>query len=163
MLKKKKNTAERGEFKQKIHYALYKSNDIKRLLLGDISTKSSNDIRKEFKDHVKSHLFIDDTVLETGSYIYYDVRMPRLESNIKDCRVIMYAICHRDTLDNYTQDGYYGNRADILSQMIEDCLINDEEISKSLGIGEVSMGSVDIYNGRKFYGCIINFNVPNFR
>lgn len=35
----KKNTAERGKFKQEIHAALYKNEDIKELLLGDISSK----------------------------------------------------------------------------------------------------------------------------
>lgn len=158
-----KFTAERGRFKKEIHAALYKSTDIKELLLGDTSVQSASKVKAGFKDHVKSHLFIDDTIQDTSSYIYYDVRMPRLESNIKHCQVVLYAICHRDILDNYEKEGYFGNRADILSQMIEDCLINDKEVANSFGIGEISLGSVDIYNSARFYGCIMTFNVPNFR
>lgn len=160
---KKKNTYERGKFKQEIHAALYKSDKIKNLLIGDISNMDNNSVRTAFKDHVKSHLFIDDTIEETQSFIYYDVRMPRLNSNIKDCQIVLYAVCHRDILDDYTYEGYYGNRADILSQMIEDCLINDDDVSNNFGIGKISLDSVDIYNAKRFYGCIMTFNVPNFR
>lgn len=163
MAKNKKSTAERGKFKQEIHAALYKSDGIKDLLLGDISEMSTGDKQKSFKEHVKSHLFIDDTIEETESFIFYDVRLPDLSENIKDCQVVMYAICHRDILDDYVKDGYYGNRADILSQMIEDCLINDEEVVNSFGIGKLSLDSVDIYNSKRFYGCIMIFNVPDFR
>nr|DAH47162.1 MAG TPA: hypothetical protein [Caudoviricetes sp.] len=160
---KLKTTAERGRFKQEIHAALYKSKDIKELLLGNIFTLNASKIKEEFREHVKSHLFIDDTITETSSFIYYDIRMPRLEPNIKYCQVILYAICHRDILDNYEKEGYYGNRADILSQMVENCLINDKEIKNSFGIGELSLDSVDIYNATRFYGCVMTFNVPNFR
>lgn len=160
---KKKNTTERGLFKQQIHAALYKSDDIKDLLLGDISGIDKSEKQKLFKKHVKSHLFIDDTIQETDSFIYYDVRLPNLAENIKNCQVVLYAICHRDILDDYAKDGYFGNRADILSQMIEDCLINDEKVANSFGIGRLSLDSVDFYNTTKFYGVVMIFNVPNFR
>ena len=163
MAKNKKSTAERGKFKQEIHAALYKSDEIKDLLLGDTSGMSTSEKLKLFKKQVKSHLFIDDTIDETESFIYYDVRLPDLSNNIKDCQVIMYVICHRDILDDYVRDGYYGNRADILSQMIEDCLINDEKVVNSFGIGKLSLDSVDIYNSKRFYGCVMIFNVPAFR
>lgn len=158
-----KNTAERGKFKEEIHKALYKSGDIKELLLGDVSGMSAYDISMKFKSQVKSHLFVDDTIEETNSFIFYDVIMPSLANNIKNCKVLMYAICHRDILDNYYKDGYYGNRADILSQMIENVLINDDDTANSFGIGRLSLDGVDIYNGRRFYGCVMYFKVPNFR
>lgn len=163
MAVKKKSTAERGKFKQEITSALYKSADIRELLLGDMNGMSASDRQKLFRKHVKSHLFIDDTIEETDSYIFYDVQLPNLATQIKDCRVVLYAICHRDILDNYAKDGYFGNRADILSQMIEDCLINDEEVANSFGIGKLSLDSVDIYNATRFYGVIMVFNVPDFR
>lgn len=163
MAVKKKSTAERGKFKQEITSALYKSADIRELLLGDMNGMSASDRQKLFRKHVKSHLFIDDTIEETDSYIFYDVQLPNLATQIKDCRVVLYAICHRDILDNYAKDGYFGNRADILSQMIEDCLINDEEAANSFGIGKLSLDSVDIYNATRFYGVIMVFNVPDFR
>ena len=158
-----KTTAECGKFKQDIHTALYKSENIKQLILGDISNINPSDIKTSFREHVKSHLFIDDTITETTSYIFYDIIIPKIYSNTKECQVILYAICHRDILDDYIQDGYYGNRADILSQMIEDCLINDKNISSRFGIGELSLDSVDIYNASRFYGHIMTFSVPNFR
>lgn len=158
-----KATAERGKFKQEIHAALYNCEELKNLIVGDTTGKTKNEIRKAFKDRVKSHLFIDDTIEETESFIFYDVIFPSLRSNIKSCKVILYAVCHRDILDTYNNDKYPGNRADVLAQIIEDCLINDREVVNSFGIGELSLDSVDIYNSRKFYGCIMQFLVPNFR
>lgn len=163
MAKVKKDTAERGLFKENIHAALYKSADIKELLLGDLTGKKTSEIMKEFRDHVKSHLFIDDTILETASFIYYDVIMPSLRTNTKTCQVTLYAICHRDLLDNYTKDGYHGNRADILSQMIEDALINNEEVNREFGIGPLNLVSVYPYNSRQMYGAQMTFEVSNFR
>ena len=163
MTTRKKTTAERGKFKQEITSALYKSADIRDLLLGDTSGMSTSDKQKSFRKHVKSHLFIDDTIEETDSFIFYDVRLPDLAAQIKDCQVVLYAICHRDILDDYVKEGYFGNRADILSQMIEDCLINDEEVSNSFGIGKLSLDSVDLYNATRFYGVVMIFNVPDFR
>ena len=75
----------------------------------------------------------------------------------------MYLITHADLLDNYFKEGYYGNRIDILVEMVENALINDEEVSRNFGIGELSLDSVDIYNSKRFYGRIMIFDVPNFR
>ena len=163
MSSKPKTTMERGRFKELIHSTLYNSNDIKELLLGDTSGMDIKTVREKFKEHCKSHLFVDDTILETDTFIFYDVVFPRLDPNIKDCRVIMYLICHRDILDNYFKDGYYGNRADILAQMVERAIVNDFNIANSFGIGRIALDSVDIYNAARFYGCVLTFNVPNFR
>ena len=163
MAKVKKDTAERGRFKELIHAALYKNADIRELLLGDTTGMKTSEIIKAFKAHVKSHLFIDDTIEDTSSFIYYDIILPELKTNTKRCQVMLYAICHRDILDDYTKDGYPGNRADILSQFIEDALINDSAINKEFGIGPLNLGSVYIYNSRVMYGVQMIFEVPNFR
>ena len=160
---KKKTTAERGKFKIEISGALYKNKDIRELLLGDTSGMSAAQIRTAFREQVKSHLFIDDTITDAKTFIFYDVRFPFMRAQTKNCQVVMYAMCHRDILDTYSKDGYYGDRIDILSQMIEDTLINDENVANSFGIGELTLDSIDIYNSLRFYGCIMTFSVPNFR
>lgn len=160
---KSKTIAERGKFKTEISTALYKNQNIRDLILGNTDGMSSRQIQIAFKDHVKSHLFIDDTITDATSYIFYDVRLPFMHSTTKSCQVVMYAICHRDILETYSKDGYYGDRADILAQMIEDTLINDEDVANSFGIGKLNLDSVDIYNATRFYGCIMYFSVPNFR
>ena len=160
---KNKTTAERGKFKKEIQTALYKNPDIRELILGDTSKMNAVDLKKSFKDHVKSHLFIEDTITETSTFIFYDIRMPVLHSNIKDCTVIMYLICHREILEDYSKEGYYGDRIDILAQMVEDTLINDDDVSNRFGIGQLKLDSVDIYNAVRFYGCVLTFSVPTFR
>lgn len=160
---KKKTTAERGKFKTEISSALYKNANIRELILGDTRNMSARQVQKAFKDHVKSHLFIDDTITDATTYIFYDVRLSYMHTHTKTCQVVMYVICHRDILETYSKEGYYGDRADILSQMIEDSLINDKEVANSFGIGELNLDSVEIYNAQRFYGCIMYFSVPNFR
>ena len=155
--------SEKGTFKEEIHSALYKNANIRELLIGDTSGMSAKEIQDAFKKQVKSHLFIDDTIKETASFIYYDVVFPRLGSNVKDCRVVLYAICHRDLLDNYQKEGYHGNRADILSEMIVDTLVVNDETANSFGIGRLTLDSVDLYNATRFYGVSMILSVPNFR
>ena len=163
MQAKSKTMRERGQFKLEIQSALYKSDDIRELLLGDTSGMNKSQILSAFKSHVKSHLFIDDTITETDTFIFYDVIFPSLEEHMKTCKVIMYLICHRDILDNYYKDGYVGNRIDILGEMVEDALLNDPEVVNSFGIGELQLVNTSIYNATRFYGCVLNFSVPNFR
>lgn len=160
---KKKTLIERGKFKSEITTALYRNADIREMLLGDTTGMSSSEIRTNFKQYVKSHLFIDDTIKEAKTFIFYDVAIPSLQEQIKSCRVVMYLICSRDILEDYSKEGYYGDRIDILSQMVEDTLINDEEVANSFGIGKLKLDSVDIYNANRFYGCILQFDVPTFR
>lgn len=155
--------SERGKFKEEINVALYKNEAIRNLILGDTSSLKSSAIREAFKKYVKSHLFIEDTIQDAGTFIFYDVVFPTLDPRIKQCRVIMYLICSRDILENYTKEGYYGNRIDILSQMVENTLINDKDVSQSFGIGKLTLDSVDVYNATRFYGCVLTFNVPTFR
>lgn len=163
MAKKRKTTRERGLFKQKIHAALYKNADIRDMLLGDTSSLTSKEVMKQFKKHVKSHLFIDEIVVDADIFIYYDVVMPSLHSNYKECKILLYAICHRDHIDDeYIKDGYYGNRVDVLTEFIEDALL-DESVINTFGIGELELDSIEVYNATRFYGSVMTFSVPNFR
>lgn len=156
-------TLERGRFKESIHRALYRSEDIRELLLGDTSGMSTDELQQNFKKHVKSHLFIDDTITEAAAFIYYDVTCPLLTTNMKQCQVNLYAICHRDILDDYEKLGYFGNRADVLSEMVEGALLNDKMVANEFGIGELTLDMVDIYNSQYFYGVNMIFSDPNFR
>lgn len=158
-----KTTSERGKFKMEINNALYKNPDVIDLLLGDTSGLKASEVRKQFKEHVNSHLFIDDTITDTSTFIFYDVSFPELRSNIKSCSITMYLITHRTTLENYAKDGYYGDRIDILSQMVEDTLINNDDTANSFGIGRLSLDSIYPYNSERMYGCVMTFSVPNFR
>ena len=163
MKQREKEIFELGKFKSKIHTALYKSDDIKELLLGDVSKKNPTELRKLFKEHVKSHLFVDEVITGTDSFIFYDVTLPYLKETTKTCQVQLYAVCHRDILDNFSKEGFYGNRADILSEMVEKTLLCNEEVSKSFGIGNIELNHIGVYNGKNLYGRVLQFSVPNFR
>lgn len=155
-------TKERGIYKTRISNALLQSNNIKEIILGDTSELNTKELLSKFQKHVNSHLFIDETIKDTTTYIFFDVIMPELRPQTKTIQVLIYAICHRDILEDYVKEGYYGNRADILSEMIEETLL-DDSIVKKFGIGDLSLDNVDIYNSVTFYGCIMSFSVRNFR
>ena len=163
MAKREVSSKELGRFKELIHAALYKNKDIRELIVGDGETMSSSKAKKIFQEHVKSHLFVDDTIEVAETFIFYDVILPDIHTNIKKCRVLMYAICHRDIVDGYFKDGFHGNRPDILSQLIEDAIINDDYLCHEFGIGEINLINNNIYNSQRFYGRILTFEVPNFR
>ncbi len=159
---KKSDIKEIGLYKVRIQNALLKSENIRDVVLGDTSGLQSKDTISRFRKHVKSHLFIDDTIEGVETYIFFDVYVPDLRSKTKGVKVVIYAICNREILENYSKEGYYGNRADILSEMIEETLL-DEDIIKEFGIGDIELESVDIYNSTSFYGRIMVFNSVNFR
>ena len=113
-MERKLTTKELGLYKTRISNALLKSDNIKELMFGDTSNLKPKDLLSEFKDHVNSHLFVDDTIKDTSTYIFFDVSMPRMRPQVKNIEIYIWAICHRDILENYTKEGYYGNRVDIL-------------------------------------------------
>lgn len=161
---REKTTAERGRFKKEINAALYKSEEIRDLLLGDTSGMTPAMIQKAFKEHVKSHLFIDDTITDATTYIFYDISIPEIHPETKTCNILMYLICARDILDNYSREGYVGDRIDILAQMVEDALVEDKEVAEKFGIGgNLDFDSIGIYNSTRYYGCVLSFVVPTFR
>ena len=163
MKERRLTTAERGKFKAQIHSALYKNPDIIDLLIGDTSGMKASAIQSEFKKYVKSHLFIEETVEEAKSFIFYDVEVPYIHTNTKTMRIVLYVISHRKIIEDYHKEGYYGNTADILSQMVEDTLLNNEETANSFGIGKLELDSIGIYSSERFTGCRMIFSVPDFR
>lgn len=158
-----KTTKERGVCKEKIKQALFSSDNICEMIMGDTFNISTGQRANIFNQWVKSHLFIDDTLETEGTYIFFDVLTKSISTQVKNCTVVLYAICHRDILDDYHKEGYYGNRADVLSQMVEDCLVCDEKVASSFGIGKITLDSVELYNSHDYYGCIMTLSAPDFR
>lgn len=162
-MKKRNHTSELGTYKENITTALFQNEDIKELILGDTSGMSNKEIRDAFKEHVFSHLFIDDTITAAETFIFYDVHFTYMGTTTKRCEIVLYALANRSILDNYYKEGYRGNRTDILAQMIEDTLINDDVVAKQFGIGNLKLDSVDFYNSNRMYGRVMYFTVPDFR
>ncbi len=149
----------RGQFKSNIKKCLFKNENLCAILFDGEDIKVTPRV---FNERVKSHLFIDDTLTKKKSYIFYDVVCPRISAQIKEMKIVLYVISHREILDDYTQrEGYYGNRADVLSQAVEEALITDG--AKEFGIGNLQLEEVDIYNSKEYYGTQMIFGIPTFR
>lgn len=150
---------DRGQFKSNVKKCLYKNETLRQFLFDGENTTITPRL---FSERVKSHLFVDEILTEKKSYIFFDVVCPQFSTHIKEMKIVMYVICHRAILDDYTQrEGYYGNRADALSQAVEEALITDG--AKEFGIGDLQLEGVDCFNGKDYYGTYLSFNVPTFR
>lgn len=153
----------RGKFKQQIKNMLFANKDlVDEVLLKDSIGMNNKEKVNEFNKVVKSHLFIDDTLTEQSSFIFFDVICPEIETTTQEVKVLLFAICHRDILDNYNKDGYFGNRADILSQIVEDTLLSEEN-AKQFGIGTLLLDRIDVYNSKEYYGVQMLFDAAGLR
>lgn len=157
-----KSIKERGLFKQNIKNMLFSSNYVMKVLIDDYEKLTAKKKREKFLERVKSHLFIDDTLTEKGTYIFFDIVVQNIVSQIKDCKIVMYLVCHRDLLDDFEMEGYYGNRADVLSQTVEGALLNTKN-AKQFGIGDLLIYSIDIYNSSNYYGVQMIFDTECFK
>jgi hypothetical protein len=159
-----KGIKDRGLFKINIKKLLFTSDDVMKILLADTEdTNMGTAQRKQlFDDHVKSHLFIDDTLSDKGAYIFFDCDIPAFYAQTKKCRIVVYCVCSRDLLDDFKMEGFVGNRADCLSQAIEAALLNPVA-EKEFGIGDLTLEGVDIYNSKEHYGTIMVFETECFR
>ena len=153
---------ERGLFKDKIKNMLFLSSNVMKVLFEDYGNMTVKQKREKFFKQVKSHLFIDDTLTEKSTYIFFDIVVQNIASQTKECKIVMYLVCHRDLLDDFELEGYYGNRADILSQAVEEALLNTEN-AKQFGIGDLLLSSVDVYNSKDYYGVQMIFDTKCFR
>ena len=153
---------ERGLFKQRIKNIFFSSNDVMRILVDDYEKLTDKQKKEAFSDSVKSHLFIDNTLTEKGTYIFFDVVIPNFRTQTKECKIVMYLICHRDLLDGFNFKDYSGNRTDILAQVVEECLLNPKN-KKQFGIGNLLLSAVDIYNSNNYYGIQMIFDAECFR
>ena len=150
---------DRGQFKSNVKKCLYKNENLRQFLFDGENTTITPRL---FSERVKSHLFVDEILTEKKSYIFFDVVCPQFSTHIKEMKIVMYVICHRAILDDYTQrEGYCGNRADALSQAVEEALITDG--AKEFGIGDLQLEGVDCFNGKDYYGTYLSFNVLSFR
>ena len=66
-----KSIKECGLFKQNIKNMLFASDDVMRVLVDDFEGLTAKQKREIFLKRVKSHLFIDDTLEEKGTYIFF--------------------------------------------------------------------------------------------
>lgn len=154
-------TKSRSLIKSQISKILFDSDEIYNILTEKVKNGTFKQQFAEYDKHVKSHLFVDDTLTDKGSYIFFDVALPQIRPRITTCKIYVFVICHRDILDGFRLDGYFGNRADILTELVEETLLDAGNVH-SYGIGQLNLEAVDIYNTANYYGAQLIFDVPNF-
>lgn len=152
-----------GKCKSAITNALLKNSDIMELLLGKNYTLQQ-------KNHVVyqqifPYLYVDETQIETKSYICYEVNVPRIPTaTIKDVTICIWCFCHKDIMQvsGYTKNGYHGSddRVDILADMVEETLRDSDDF----GIGKLHLDSVSyVYPNKITYGRQLIYTIADFK
>ncbi len=148
-----------GSCKQQLISAFINNDDICELLF-DKKPYTETDAEKLMYKQVFPYLYIDDVQTESTTYLCIEVDIPRQASNtIKELEINVWAYCHKNIM-KYAKKGYYGTRADILSDMVEK-QIRD---SYDFGIGKPELKSVTyFFPGNKYYGRQLVYRVPDFK
>ena len=133
------------------------SDDILELLLG------KNYTEKQAANVVYSQIFpflyTEDVQTETKSYIGIDIVPEESTRKVKNMTLVIWAYCHKDIM-RYSKTGYRGNRADILSDMIDRKIRNLD----NLGIGLLEFKKAPYFMPQtKFYGRQITYSIPDFK
>jgi len=154
---------ELGSYKQKIISLLYDSELIKHSLLGNLYIgKTDEQVESMLASQIFNRLYIDGFVSEPKCYIFVETIIPRLHTNVKDCKVMIQVLCHKQIM-NYSKSGYIGTRVDIVCEQIEEILIQNKINANKFGIGEIVLTGVDVMGDVNYYGRKLELTVPNFR
>ncbi len=158
-------TKELGHFKSLINPILYSSEEIRQVLLGSDyrdQYDSETAVAKELKKHIKSHLYIDETITDMTTYIMYDVFATDYKGAMKSLVLNVYVFCHKDIIDTCTLTGREGNRIDMLCELVEEEILSPEHI-RQFGVGKLKLSNIGHFGNQKYFvGKTLTFTVPNF-
>ena len=151
-----------GYCKQLLYSSFINDTDICELLFNKQSY-TDDDIENLFYSQIFPYLYVDETQDNTLTYLCYELDIPpsneKSSSAIKNMKIIVLAYCHKDIMQ-YSKQGYYGTRVDILADMVERKLRN----SYDFGIGKPELVSVTNYfPNNKYYGRKLIYNIPFFK
>lgn len=133
------------------------TDEILELLLGkDYTEEQAMDV---VYTQIFPFLYTEDVQTKTLSYIGVDIVPEESTKKVKNMTLVIWAYCHKDIM-KYSKAGYRGNRADILSDMV-DRKIRD---LGDFGIGLPEFKKAPYFMPQaKFYGRQITYIIPDFK
>lgn len=132
-----------------------------------ILNKSTSEITEDDVDlildkYIFDYQYVDNTVQETGAFIWAEVEIPSVENRtIKDVRLYVTVSCHKNymKLSSDVFPGVMGNRRDNLVRYIDRLLNN----APNFGIGTLALRSVTtLTNNNGFTARELTYDVPDF-
>lgn len=165
---------ELGQYKNHLYSIFVNDENTRRLLLGEnyagnISDLDDADLSAALEKQVLPHLYMEQTVSDVNSYLFFETYISSANSNIKNMKIVVQAVCHKDiTAYPEKSEGYYGLRYDVLSQYVEELLCpTGKELKrqrmKQFGIGGLELQNVDLFSKDYYIGHTLTFQVPTFR
>lgn len=160
---------ELGDYKNRLHSIFVNDDEICRLLLGEDYENADYDLDNELDKYIIPHLYVNETITETKSYILYETNLLNVGSSIKEMGVIIQVVCHKNIV-KYPEkpQNYPGLRYDVLAEYIEELLCptssqDKERVIKKFGIGSFEMRPPELFLTDKYIGRILTFTTPDFR
>ena len=163
-----------GKYKSNILTSLLNSDDIKDIITdGKYDEEEwygiNDDDNGILYKQIFPALYIDETQTEVKSYICFDTECPRIPTGTtKNVKIIVWCLCHKQHM-RYNKKGYWGNRADILADAVEQTLREFEKNNIKKGKGKYGIGSLQLESvtirssdNKKYYGRQLVFNAPDF-
>lgn len=135
---------------------------------------NKNGITKELIGHCFDVPFIDTTLSKEIAAIFIEDTISELKENsIQSMSLQIMIICHKKMLylDNESRKsfesiGYYGNRVDMLVQVINSIFLQSNKKSDKFGIGKLRLDTrnpVRTYvPNSEFYGRVMNYTIYDF-
>lgn len=111
-----------------------------------------------------------------GCAVFMETSVTKAETHLKEVRIDLSVVCHKDSLLLSEEDteychgiGIYGNRVDSAVQAIHSAITDlqtMESLKKEYAIGNLHLSSVKPMKphltGTDFYGKVISFTYPSF-
>lgn len=148
-----------ASYKTELLSTLTGSADICELLLNS-STYTADDVNNLMYTQVFPYLYSDESQTDVLPYLCIEVDITKAPTNtVKDMQLTIWAYCHKDDM-KYSKEGYFGTKADILSDMVERSL---RESNKS-GIETLKLQSVtNLSPNEKYYGKQLIYTIPHLK
>lgn len=148
--------------------------DIQDLMLGyDYSDPMDKDAYLLSNDYIVDNLFVDSTQTDTKSYICIDAIIMKSTNKLNQYAVTMYVFMHNAKLElspteqaKYIKKGYYGNRLNIMIDVIIRSIYDNFE---NVGVGNINlvtsrpMSYFQPSSTSPYYGKTLNFEVYDFK
>lgn len=151
-----------GSMKEVIYDALCKSEPIRLLLLGSGYENREEPVETQLSRHLLKSFTPDESAADPRAYLCIEVLVTGTTRTTKNCRIMLYAVCHRSMVDTAPAGGA-GTLIDRLCKAADEVLCGST-LSRSIGIGSLSLENTGMYKSDSgYYGIIMEYSIPSYR
>ena len=149
--------------KEAICHALSESETIRLLLLGSGYESREESVEAQLARHLVKSFTPDETAADPQAYLCIEALITGTTRTTKNCRIMLYAVCHRSLVDTAPAGGA-GTFIDRLCKAADEVLCKNSALSRSIGIGSLTLENTGMYKSDSgYYGIIMEYSIPSYR